>query len=113
MHRNRARTGHIQDFQAQIDSRERVLTKREVGLVAVAWEASAATAVARPKVEVLRVDGVISPASAMYIRRGIDTAAGAGAAGLVIELDTPGGLMKSMDDITRAILGSPVPVIVY
>src|SRR5438105_2818969 len=72
-----------------------------------------ASAAARPKVDVLRVEGVISPASAMYIRRGIEATSSGGAAALVIELDTPGGLMKSMDDITRAILGSPVPVIVY
>src|SRR2546421_4292219 len=68
---------------------------------------------AGPRVYVLRVDGVISPAAAIYVRRGIDEAQRAGAEALVIELDTPGGLMKSMDEITKALLGSPVPVIVY
>jgi membrane-bound serine protease (ClpP class) len=49
----------------------------------------------------------------MYISRGIREAHAAGAVALVVELDTPGGLLKSTDDITKAILGSPVPVIVY
>ncbi|MER3460638.1 MAG: serine protease [candidate division GAL15 bacterium] len=66
-----------------------------------------------PVVYRIRVEGVISPASAMYIGRGIREAHAAGAAALVVELDTPGGLLKSTDDITKAILSSPVPVIVY
>jgi len=66
-----------------------------------------------PVVYRIRVEGVISPASAMYISRGIREAHGAGAVALVVELDTPGGLLKSTDDITKAILGSPVPVMVY
>jgi len=70
-------------------------------------------AVAQATVHVLRVDGVISPATATYVRRGIEEAREAGVAALVIEMDTPGGLMKSMDQITRALLASPVPVIVY
>ncbi len=67
----------------------------------------------RPKVYVLRVEGIISPATAIYIQRGIQEANRAGAEALVVELDTPGGLMTSMDQITKAILASPVPVIVY
>ena len=97
--------------------RDRRLTPRWrvrlLGLLALLLTATTLAALARPKVYVLRVEGVISPAAAMYIRRGIDTAQRAGAEALVIELDTPGGLMKSMDDITKALLGSPVPVIVY
>lgn len=66
-----------------------------------------------PVVYRIRVEGVISPASAMYISRGIREAHAAAAVALVVELDTPGGLLKSTDDITKAILASPVPVIVY
>jgi membrane-bound serine protease (ClpP class) len=85
---------------------------RLVALLAL-LAAPAPAALAAPSVHLLRVDGVISPATALYIRRGIEEARDAGAGALVIELDTPGGLMKSMGDITRALLGSPVPVIVY
>ncbi|MDR5709639.1 MAG: nodulation protein NfeD [Armatimonadota bacterium] len=67
----------------------------------------------RPRVYLLRVEGIISPATAIYIQRGIREAERAGAEALVVELDTPGGLMTSMDQITKAILASPVPVIVY
>jgi membrane-bound serine protease (ClpP class) len=86
---------------------------RLLGLVALLLVATVPASVASSKVCVLRVDGIIAPAAAMYVQRGIDEAKRAGAAALVIELDTPGGLMKSMDEITRALLGSPVPVIVY
>jgi membrane-bound serine protease (ClpP class) len=61
----------------------------------------------------LRVNGVIAPSSARYIVRGLHEAEEANAAALLIELDTPGGLLKSMDDITKALLNARVPVIVY
>lgn len=72
-----------------------------------------ASAPVRPRVYVLRVQGVISPATVLYVERGIREADQAGAEALVVELDTPGGLMTSMDQITKAILASPIPVIVY
>lgn len=62
---------------------------------------------------VITVEGAISPASADHIIRSIDDAASAGADILVVRLDTPGGLDKSMRDIIQAILASPVPVATY
>ncbi|MEJ2066439.1 MAG: nodulation protein NfeD [Deltaproteobacteria bacterium] len=61
----------------------------------------------------LKVDGIINPASAGYIVRGIDKAEQDGASCLVIEMDTPGGLMESMRSIVKRMLGSRVPIIVY
>jgi len=66
-----------------------------------------------PVVDVLDLDGVIGPATARYVLRGIRQAEQDGAEALVIELDTPGGLLKSMDDITKAMLNTPVPTVVY
>jgi membrane-bound serine protease (ClpP class) len=66
-----------------------------------------------PAVVRIRVAGVIAPASALFIQRAIREAEESSAAALLIELDTPGGLLKSMDDITKAILNARVPVIVY
>jgi membrane-bound serine protease (ClpP class) len=61
----------------------------------------------------LKVDGIINPASAGYIVKGIDRAEQEGASCLVIQLDTPGGLMESMRSIVKRILSAQVPVIVY
>jgi membrane-bound serine protease (ClpP class) len=66
-----------------------------------------------PVVEVVRLDGIVGPATARYVLRGLEQTIRAGAQALVIELDTPGGLMKSMDDIAKAIVNAPVPVVVY
>ena len=66
-----------------------------------------------PEVVRIVVDGAVSPASAEFIRDGIDDAADAGAAAVIIVLDTPGGLVESTRRIVQAILASPVPVIVY
>ncbi|PQO22850.1 nodulation protein NfeD [Rhodobacteraceae bacterium WD3A24] len=62
---------------------------------------------------ILRLDGAVSPATADYIIRGLDTAADREAALVILEMDTPGGLSTSMRDIIRAILASPVPVASY
>lgn len=66
-----------------------------------------------PTVRVLTIDGTITPPMAQYVARGIRSAENDGAAAVVIEIDTPGGLSTAMDDITRSILESEVPVIAY
>ncbi|MFH1862978.1 MAG: nodulation protein NfeD [bacterium] len=68
---------------------------------------------ARTVVKTIEVDGIINPANSRYIIRAIDQAAEEKAEALIIELDTPGGLMDSMRDIVKAIMTSDVPVIVY
>jgi membrane-bound serine protease (ClpP class) len=62
---------------------------------------------------VLTVTGPIDPISARYVIRGLDRAQRDGADIAVIELDTPGGLGSSMDQIVAKILASRVPVAVY
>lgn len=64
-------------------------------------------------VRVLDIDGAITPPMANYVRDGIENAAESGDAVVVLRMDTPGGLSSSMDQITKAILASPVPVVVY
>lgn len=66
-----------------------------------------------PGVAVLELDGPIGPASSRYAVRGLATAAEGNAPAVIVRLDTPGGLDTSMREIIRAILASPVPVVVY
>ncbi|MGQ0551071.1 MAG: NfeD family protein [Armatimonadota bacterium] len=61
----------------------------------------------------ITIDGTIAPSTARFIQRAINEAQAEDAEALVVALDTPGGLLKSTDDITKAILNARVPVIVY
>jgi membrane-bound serine protease (ClpP class) len=94
-----------------------VLTPAVLALWAVVAEPGASAprpaGESAPVVDVVRVNGVIAPASARYVIRGIREAKETGAAALLIEMDTPGGLLKSMEDITKAMLNTDVPTIVY
>jgi membrane-bound serine protease (ClpP class) len=67
----------------------------------------------RGPVVIARIDGSINPASSTYLQRAIEEAAQRGAAILLIELDTPGGLVSSTQDIIQAMLASTVPIVVY
>ncbi|MFZ0886904.1 MAG: nodulation protein NfeD [Candidatus Binataceae bacterium] len=64
-------------------------------------------------VVLIAIDGSISPASADVIEDSIQDAARSHAKALVIELDTPGGLLTSAQRIVKDLLGAPLPVIVY
>jgi membrane-bound serine protease (ClpP class) len=68
---------------------------------------------AAQKVISIKIDGTINPASAAFIKKAIDKAADDKAEGLLIHLNTPGGLLKSTRVIVSDILQSPVPVLVY
>ena len=61
----------------------------------------------------IEVDGIINPATAKFIIDSIDQATQQGAQCLIIQLDTPGGLMESMRMIVKKILTSTIPIIVY
>lgn len=65
------------------------------------------------KIYLMRIDGAIGPATADFIHRGIHQAQQQSAQAVVIELDTPGGLDKSMRKIIKSTLASSVPVITY
>ncbi len=88
------------------------------GLVAL-LVAALAGAIAAPatvhgaRVDVLTLDGVISPVTVRLVESAIDRARAQGAQALVIRLDTPGGLERSMRSIAQRILNAEVPVVVY
>jgi membrane-bound serine protease (ClpP class) len=66
-----------------------------------------------PVFDVITISAVITPPIAEYIVQSIGEAAKSGAEGLIVRLDTPGGLDLAMRDIAKGILNAPVPVIVY
>ena len=65
------------------------------------------------QVWVVALDGPVGPASVDLVIRAIEDAAAAEAAALVIRMDTPGGLDKSMRNLVKAILAARVPVVTY
>jgi membrane-bound serine protease (ClpP class) len=84
-------------------------TLRTLVLMATLW----ATGAWGESVCLIKIDGAIGPATATYISRAIDVAAAQNAQCLIIQLDTPGGLLDSTKIIIQKILSSPVPVVVY
>jgi membrane-bound serine protease (ClpP class) len=80
-----------------------------LGIVALAAPAAAdGEQVAR-----LELTGVIDQVNAAFIEEGLRVAAEQGAAAVIIQIDSPGGELTSMDRIIKAILASEVPVIAW
>lgn len=81
--------------------------------IAIALAVCASFRPARADVLKIVVDDTIQPVAAEYIGRAIQEAQRSHADALLIEMNTPGGLMDSMREIIQKILGSAVPVIIY
>ena len=90
----------------------RMATGLSVVLFAAALLSSAARA-AQPLVDKMVLDDTIQPVSAGELDRAISRANADGAQALLIEMNTPGGLLDSMRRMVGAILASRVPVIIY
>jgi len=67
----------------------------------------------QPLILVMTVNGTIEPAMQEYFERGIRAAEQGNAEALIIQLNTPGGDLQSMDNIIQDIRASTVPVVVY
>jgi membrane-bound serine protease (ClpP class) len=83
-----------------------------LGLLLLVLHSIAAHA-ARPVVVLLRLDDTIQPIAQDYFTRALDHAADIKADALLIELDTPGGLLSTTREMVGRIGASPVPIIVY
>jgi membrane-bound serine protease (ClpP class) len=68
---------------------------------------------APPLVIRIRVEGVITPIKARYVHQALELARERQAAFLLMSLDTPGGLVTSMQSIVSDITNSPIPVVGY
>lgn len=103
---------------ARVLARSNGETMRPMSFVAIALVAfAAATGVAaKPApefVDVITVDGAITPITEQQIAGQIDRSEKDGARALVLVIDTPGGLESAMRGIVKAILASDVPVLSY
>jgi membrane-bound serine protease (ClpP class) len=68
---------------------------------------------ADPVVRLVEFETAITPLSAKRITQAIEDAEAAGDEFVLIELDTPGGLVFSMEEIVKAMLGAEVPIVVW
>lgn len=65
------------------------------------------------QVGLITITGAIGPATASYIARALEVSAKRGDECLVIQLDTPGGLLDSTEKIVQSIYDAKVPTVVY
>ena len=77
------------------------------------WLTAFAACASEERVCFIRINGAIGPATASYIARSIGEAQSRNAQFLVIQLNTPGGLLDSTQLIVQSLLASPIPVVVY
>ena len=66
-----------------------------------------------PHALIMQVDGVINPVNGRFVSRAIEQSEEARATLLIIELDTPGGLLGSTREIVQLLLESPIPIAVF
>ena len=85
-----------------------------VGLAAVTVaQVSETTSTPQGPVVVIKIDSIIHPPAAEFLKEALAEAEDLDATAFVIELATPGGLLTSTREIFTAMLGSDVPVVVY
>jgi membrane-bound serine protease (ClpP class) len=68
---------------------------------------------AQNKYAVVELSGSVNPIVAQYLTEAMEKAAEEGNQFIVIQMDTPGGLMDAMREIIKSILTSKIPVVVY
>lgn len=69
--------------------------------------------IAKGSVVVVPVKDAITDAQFFFLRRVLKDAEAAGAAALILDMDTPGGSLKSTEQIIQMLMKSPVPAFTY
>jgi membrane-bound serine protease (ClpP class) len=82
-------------------------------LASAALLSLAGPAAAARSVSLIELDSAITPVTVRLLASAIDRAQAEGSQALIVQLNTPGGLERSMRSMVQSILGSPIPVIVY
>ncbi len=90
----------------------RAVSVGAVALLLLCWAGPALAAAPQPVV-LIEMDGAITPVTVRLISAAIERAQTERAQALILELNTPGGLERSMRSIVQSILNSEIPVIVY
>ena len=84
-----------------------------LGLLVVQAAVSLDLPAATKQIKVLPIEESINPGTANFLARGIKQAEDEGAPLVIIQLDTPGGLVTSMRTMVKSIMNSQVPVAVF
>src|SRR5262245_32742861 len=84
-----------------------------LAVLAVVVGFSAASAVAAAPGSLIELDGASSPVTMRLLAMAIERAQADGSQALIVELNTPGGLERSMRSMVQSILSADIPVIVY
>lgn len=74
---------------------------------------AAETADDQPTALVLTIDDIIMPSVQAYLKRGLDMAERDGMQLVILQLNTPGGYLDTMQNMVENIRASHVPVVVY
>src|SRR5512143_1689505 len=74
---------------------------------------AATAAEARKQIFLIEIDAPITPVVAEYIVKSIDRAQADRAEAIIIQLNTPGGLVDSMQQIVMKMMAADVPTVVY
>ncbi len=82
-------------------------------LAAVLPLQAAEQTVEKGAVVVVPVEGAVSQAQFFFLRRVLKNSESAGASALILNMDTPGGELKSTEQIVQMLMKSPVPVYTY
>jgi membrane-bound serine protease (ClpP class) len=65
------------------------------------------------KIYLIEIDAPITPVTAEYFIKSIDRASHDNVEALIVQMNTPGGLVDSMNDIVIRMMSSKVPIVVY